>query len=353
MVATETLSSRTVGESLLETLRCRVETMRAGEQLPTERELADQHGVSYSTVRRVTAQLQEKGLVEKIHGKGVFVAERAPTEQRERTAIIYADPWRVDDNPFFIRCLQGILDEAHESGYRLEVFRCPHLSSDREEFRELCEEIARDGVRGLLLPWASEGLVDNLRAVSPQLRMVSMATRFPPENVASVVLDKAALGRRIAQYMLSKGVETVAAVVTQTESLLGLQGSDAVREGQIECIPLQTDPENSDHVKKVVDTIIKKNPQGIAFDDDRLAEKCLRELQDRKPDLYNQHRIISHANPGKDLFPPEVARLVMDSYEVGVGAIKLLRRMITENRSLGVTTLVRPTLEEPYVIERS
>jgi GntR family transcriptional regulator len=47
-----------------------------GAQLPTETELKDQYNASLNTVRAALKELENRGLVDKRHGKGTFVAER-------------------------------------------------------------------------------------------------------------------------------------------------------------------------------------------------------------------------------------------------------------------------------------
>jgi GntR family transcriptional regulator len=45
-----------------------------GEQLPAERDLADDWGVAYQTVRRAMRELRERGIVVSVVGKGTFIA---------------------------------------------------------------------------------------------------------------------------------------------------------------------------------------------------------------------------------------------------------------------------------------
>lgn len=47
-----------------------------GGRLPSERVLAEQHGVARNTAREAIRQLAEEGLVTAVHGKGVFVREK-------------------------------------------------------------------------------------------------------------------------------------------------------------------------------------------------------------------------------------------------------------------------------------
>ncbi|GAB5373921.1 MAG: GntR family transcriptional regulator [Acuticoccus sp.] len=49
----------------------------ADEQLPSEKTLAERHGVSRVTVRRALERLDEEGLVRRVHGVGTFVAPQA------------------------------------------------------------------------------------------------------------------------------------------------------------------------------------------------------------------------------------------------------------------------------------
>src|SRR5438552_13630491 len=49
--------------------------LKPGDQLPAERELAEQFGVSRTAVREAVKALREKGLVEAYSGRGTFVTD--------------------------------------------------------------------------------------------------------------------------------------------------------------------------------------------------------------------------------------------------------------------------------------
>ncbi|MFM9498362.1 winged helix-turn-helix domain-containing protein [Streptomyces galilaeus] len=46
--------------------------------MPSERDLAQEYGVAHLTVRRAAQVLRERGLVETVHGRGIFVADPLP-----------------------------------------------------------------------------------------------------------------------------------------------------------------------------------------------------------------------------------------------------------------------------------
>lgn len=50
--------------------------LREGARLDPERQLAEDYGVSYMTVRRAMKELRERGVVVSVHGKGTFIAKR-------------------------------------------------------------------------------------------------------------------------------------------------------------------------------------------------------------------------------------------------------------------------------------
>src|SRR6266403_1044481 len=56
--------------------------LKGGEQLPAERELAQQFGVSRTAVREAMKTLREKGLVEAYAGRGTFVTNETARSMR-------------------------------------------------------------------------------------------------------------------------------------------------------------------------------------------------------------------------------------------------------------------------------
>jgi GntR family transcriptional regulator len=59
-------------------LAAKIEAGEIRGRLPSERDLAEEHGVAYGTVRRAMGLLRERGLVVSVHGRGTFVAEPPP-----------------------------------------------------------------------------------------------------------------------------------------------------------------------------------------------------------------------------------------------------------------------------------
>src|SRR6202049_1059636 len=58
-------------------------TLKEGDQLPAERELAQQFGVSRTAVREAIKTLHEKGLVEALPGRGTFITNGTSHSMRQ------------------------------------------------------------------------------------------------------------------------------------------------------------------------------------------------------------------------------------------------------------------------------
>jgi GntR family trehalose operon transcriptional repressor len=58
------------------------ELLKEGDKIPSETELMEQYEASRGTVRKAVDLLQERGYVQKIHGKGVFVLRKKNIEFR-------------------------------------------------------------------------------------------------------------------------------------------------------------------------------------------------------------------------------------------------------------------------------
>jgi DNA-binding FadR family transcriptional regulator len=67
----------TLRHYLLENLRAG--RWRAGDRLPTERELGDQFGISRTSVRRVLREMKDLGAISQTVGSGTYVTDQATT----------------------------------------------------------------------------------------------------------------------------------------------------------------------------------------------------------------------------------------------------------------------------------
>src|SRR5947209_16970998 len=62
--------------------------LKPGDQLPAERELAQNFGVSRTAVREAVKALREKGLVEAYSGRGTFITDGTSQAIRQSLAVM-------------------------------------------------------------------------------------------------------------------------------------------------------------------------------------------------------------------------------------------------------------------------
>ncbi len=80
----QTLHPERLYERIVEQIETQIlnADLKLGDQLPPERDLAEQFGVSRTAVREAIKTLRQKGLVAIEHGRGTFISNRTPQAAR-------------------------------------------------------------------------------------------------------------------------------------------------------------------------------------------------------------------------------------------------------------------------------
>ncbi len=134
------------------------EGLQPGDGLPGEHRLCEQYGISRTVVRQALAQLEHEGLVERVKGKGTFVARPRTSES-------------------LVHTLEGLYDEVERRG--------GHVHSDvlRHERTVADGEVAA----ALEVPPGSPVVVlERLRYVDGDAW--SLSTTWMPEDVGGLTL---------------------------------------------------------------------------------------------------------------------------------------------------------------------
>jgi len=129
-------TTRITGRQLTDILRREIveHSVSPGIQLPTSRELALRFRVSAKTVDRALRNLAQRGMVERVPGRGTFVKNNRPEIARNRIAVIYLyhnTPLEPELHYAAYEYFEAKLIESLESGgYHADLIRV-----NRDEFK--------------------------------------------------------------------------------------------------------------------------------------------------------------------------------------------------------------------------
>lgn len=115
-----------------------------GSRIPSENQLVDHLNISRSTVRLALQHAEVEGLIERIPGRGTFVAYQPAEATTSRLIAFVITNW---DSELQQLILNGTEDEAKAAGYRI-IF-CT-TSNNRDEL-EILKGLQDDGIAGAIL----------------------------------------------------------------------------------------------------------------------------------------------------------------------------------------------------------
>ena len=199
-------------------------TLRSGDRVPSEKELAQAHGVSRITSMRALQNLKRAGLVERIRGKGTYVArdlghlakipasDRRPSRRARRLTSRIAFVLPDASSAYGLELLNAIEERASESGLSLVFKRTRGVQRDEEH---AVDKLIRSGSVDGLIVFPVNGEFYNaslLRLVLEQRPLVLVDRYLKGIAATSVYTDNAAAARELTGYVLDRGHEHVAFV---------------------------------------------------------------------------------------------------------------------------------------------
>lgn len=194
---------------LAEQLKRRIQRgeLRPGDRLWSESELRDRFGVSRGTVREALDVLASEGLLQRIAGKGTFIA--APSRARQSRLLGMIVPYLRDS--LITDMLRGAERVLHRAGYSL-IF-C-HSDGNLEVERAQFERLQAEGVSGIILfPLAEEGEASLVhRYFTPDFPLVTIDRRLPGIQTDAVLADNQRGAYLAVRHLLSAGHTRIACI---------------------------------------------------------------------------------------------------------------------------------------------
>lgn len=182
----------------------------AGEQLPSENEIAETFKVSRHTVRQALNYLVHGGWIYKERGKGSFYSNKENNQSRKNIAVITT---YISDY-IFPRIISGIEEELRRKGYNLLLFSS---NNDVENEMKCFENIIKQDISGLIVEPAQSS-INNLhnecvkKLEKNNIKYISINASCDEENSAYIVVDDEEGGYKLTNYLLELGHKKIAAL---------------------------------------------------------------------------------------------------------------------------------------------
>ncbi|MDR9854033.1 GntR family transcriptional regulator [Paenibacillus sp. VCA1] len=193
--------------------------LKAGDRLSSEKELAEQFGVSRITSKKALEKLADSGVIIRIQGKGSFVADHLTAGQEPKSI---SPPLVADDekrllgfitpnfsDEFGLKLLRSMEKQSAEHQYQLIIKR---TSGDREEEIRAIQLFISLGVKGLLMtPIHGEHYNSELlRLVFDQFPIVLVDRYLKGIPVCSVYTDNKKASMDLTLHLIHKGHKKIA-----------------------------------------------------------------------------------------------------------------------------------------------
>ncbi|MHB9035746.1 MAG: GntR family transcriptional regulator [Armatimonadota bacterium] len=176
-----------------------------GDRLPSESELSSKYGLSNPTVREAFAQLSHEGLVNRVQGKGTFVARVKPKLSNIAVVMPAITPGLVFSD-VCSALLQYVAIEARENGTGAQLY----LDNCRIEMeRENLLDIAHRKPSGAIVFYmGGEQNLDCLQAIRDAGVPLVLIDRYVDSiNCDYVVTDNFSGAYRAGKMLLDRGFE--------------------------------------------------------------------------------------------------------------------------------------------------
>ncbi len=202
-------SSRPLYQQLAQLFRRQIEdgVLRPGSSLESEAEIAEYYGISRGTVRQAFDLLVDDRLLERIQGKGTFVAGPAFEECVNRVGVIvpYLRESHVAD---IFRGIESVL-RLH----RYSLIYSPSEGNITVEADQI-QRLQREKICGIILMPVSHNneATQVSQAMLPGLPLVLIDRAIPGYETSGVFVDNIQGAREVVNHLLALGHRKIACI---------------------------------------------------------------------------------------------------------------------------------------------
>jgi DNA-binding LacI/PurR family transcriptional regulator/biotin operon repressor len=196
--------------------------LKEGDRVSSEKELAEQFGVSRITSKKALEKLADSGVIKRIQGKGSFVADsiiggQEPKHYSEvKPSLVLEDDNRLIgfiipdfSDEFGLRLLRSMEKRSAEHNYQLIIKR---TCGDRDEEKRAIDLFMGLGIKGLIVTpiHGQHYNSELLRLVLDRFPIVLADRYLKGIPVCSVYTDNKKAAMDLTRHLISKGHKKIA-----------------------------------------------------------------------------------------------------------------------------------------------
>lgn len=318
----------------------------AGEQLPSENEIAAFFNVSRHTVRQALNYLVQEGWIYKERGKGSFFSNKRENEKKKNVAVLTT---YISDY-IFPRIISGIEEELRKKGYNLLLFSS---NNDIENEKVCLENIINQDISGLILEPAQSSINTLSHECMEKLeknniKYIEINANCDGEESAYIIVDDEQGGYKLTHYLLELGHRNIAALLKVDD----LQG-ERRRKGYIEAL----NEYDINFNKSIVGEYITDNRDMYV---DQFVRNILK-LEDRPTAIvcYNDQialRVINNLRKEGISVPVDISIVSFDDSSLAISSDIKLTTIKHPKRDMGVQAakciidMIESRIEKPQYI---
>ncbi|MDQ0900505.1 GntR family transcriptional regulator [Paenibacillus sp. V4I7] len=345
--------------------------LKAGDRVSSEKELAEQFGVSRITSKKALEKLAEAGVIKRIQGKGSFVASGVTggLEQKrhseERTGMVPAEKERPligfiipnFSDEYGLQLLRSIEKQSAEHKYDLIIKR---TWGSKEEEERAIQLLVSLGIKGLIVtPIHGEHYnAELLRLVLDKFPIVLVDRYLKGIPVCSVYTDNKKAAQDLTLHLIGRGHDKIAYLSppeentsTLEERILGYTlafTQEGLKLNQDYCLtnlkgtlPMNLNGTAIDSDKKTIKSFLEQYPEVKAFvASEFLVATMLAQVIDSLGKSLDEYDIVCFDSLNDYLGKPIFTHIQQDEKRMGEGAVDLL-----------VSQLIGEAVPEQRIIE--
>ncbi len=188
--------------------------MKYGDRMPSEKDLAEQFGLSRQTIRHATGELVNLHLVTRVQGSGTYIGSTyMPVREEKYMSVAVVSTFY--ESYIFPPTLKGIERVLSEKNYSMQVSFTDNRVHREEEI--LKNILLKDNVDGIIVEPAKSALPNpNIRYYKEiqdrHIPIIFFNAFYPEIQAPCVRIDDVEMSRRASEMLIQNGHRKIAAI---------------------------------------------------------------------------------------------------------------------------------------------